>query len=82
MSNKTPYEIRLEVLQMAKSHFDQTYTAQLEFAKEAFSKLQLASHISAQQFKDMIEAKIPVPYSMEDLVKKANDMYSFITKKD
>ena len=82
MSNKTPYEIRLEILQMAKSHLDQTYTAQIEFAKEAFSKLQLASHLTAQQFKDVIEAKFPVTYSVEDLVKKANEMYSFITKKD
>ena len=78
MSNKSPFEIRLELLQMAKDYLDKVQEANVEFAREAFSKAVALGQESADQWKKFA----PAPYTIEELMKQATAMYSFINKKD
>ena len=80
--SKTPYEIRLELLQMAKDHMDKAQAAQIEFVKDAFYKSVELGQLTVSQANEQIKALIPAPYAMDEMVKKAGEMYAFIMKKD
>jgi hypothetical protein len=72
MSNKNPFEIRAEMLQMAKDYMDQTWTLNAEFARQAFEQ----NKLSAEEMQ-----KALVPYTLEDMMAKAKDLYAFVSTK-
>ena len=67
---KNPYEIRTDVLLAAKDYMDQ----QLKLNAEITLKMIEAGEKAV--------ADMPKMYSMEDLMQKAQEMYSFINNKD
>jgi hypothetical protein len=73
MTNKNPFELRTEVLAMAKDYMDQSYHMNADFARQMF-----------EQGKKTVEEMQAAftPYDIKDLVAKAQEMYGFITKKD
>lgn len=73
MSNKNPFEIRAEMLQLAKDYMDQQYHMNVNFAEKM-----------VEQHKKTIEEIQDVykMYSMEDLMAKAKEMYTFVSNKD
>jgi hypothetical protein len=73
MTNKNPFEIRAEMLQLAKDYMDQQYHMNVQFAE----KLMEQNKQTADEYKDMYKM-----YSMEDLMEKAKEMYNFVSKKD
>ena len=73
MANKNPFEIRAEMLQMAKDYMDQQWHMNLDFTRQLYEKNQ-------KTVKEMEEAL--KPYSVEEMMKKAQEMYSFVSKKD
>ena len=78
MSTKTPYEVRLELLQMAKDHLDKTFKAQCDFATQMMAHMVEANKASV----DELKALMPVPYTLDEVTKKATELYSFILKKE
>ena len=78
VQHKTPYEIRLEVLQMAKDHLDATIKMQTEFATRMFEVLKDANKMTIEEFSKYV----PQMYSVDDITKKAQELYSFIQKKE
>ena len=76
--HKSPYEIRLEVLQMAKDHLDATIKMQTEFAARMFEVLKEANKVTVEE----LSKYVPQMYSVDDITKKAQELYSFIQKKD
>ena len=73
MSNKNPFEIRAEMLAMAKDYMDQQWHMNLDFTRQLFE----------QNKKTVEEMQAALkPYSMDELMKKATEMYSFVSKKD
>lgn len=72
MSNKNPFEIRSDMLQLAKEYMDQQYHMNISFAEKMFD----AGKKSAEEMQ--AEYKM---YSMEDLMAKAKEMYSFVSDK-
>jgi len=82
MSNKTPFEIRLELLQIAKDHLDKAQAAQIEFLKDSFYKSVELGQMTVKQANEQIKALMPAPYSMDEMVKKAGELYAFISKRD
>ena len=73
MSNKNPFEIRAEMLQLAKDYMDQQYHMNVQFAE----------NMVQQGKQTMEEAKETYKmYSMDDLMEKAKERYSFVSKKD
>jgi hypothetical protein len=73
MSNKNPFEIRAEMLSMAKDYMDQQWHMNLNFTRELFDQ-------NKKTVEEMQEAL--KPYSIDELMKKAQEMYSFVSKKD
>lgn len=68
MSNKNPFEIRTEVLAMAKDYMDKQYALNLEMAQK------MNEAVGSYQ--------VPVMYTTEELMEKAKEFYSFVSKKD
>lgn len=73
MSNKNPFEIRAEMLQLAKDYMDQQWHINLDFTRQLFDE----GKKSADEMQQALQM-----YSMEDLMEKAKEMYSFVSKKD
>ena len=73
MANKNPFEIRAEILQLAKDYLDQSYQMNLAF-------MQKAAEQGKKTFEEYQEAT--KMYSMEELMNKAKEMYSFVSTKD
>jgi hypothetical protein len=73
MSSKNPFEIRSDVLALAKDYLDKQMQMNVEYTQ----KLYQTSHVSMEELK-----KAMTPYTMEELMEKAQEMYSFVTKKD
>jgi predicted translin family RNA/ssDNA-binding protein len=71
--NKNPFEIRAEILQLAKDYMDQSYKMNLAFMQKSMEE-------GRKTFEDYQEAV--KMYTTEDLMKKAQEMYSFVSKKD
>ncbi len=73
MTQKNPFEIRAEMLQMSKDYMDQQYKM----------NIQLATDMYDQGLKTMTELQDAYKmYSVEDMMEKAKEMYSFVSKKD
>ena len=84
-TSKNPFEIRLELLQMAKDYLERQQEIHVSFAQDAFHKMTDLKNPSSEDINSvMTEWKkyIPAPYSFDDLVKKATELYSFVNKKD
>jgi hypothetical protein len=74
MSNKNPFEIRAEMLQLAKDYMDQQQSLNMMFAEKAFEE-------GKKTFEEYQSAMTKM-YSMDELMEKAKEMYSFVSKKD
>ena len=88
MSNKNPYEIRLETLKMAKEMLDQ---ASLKMAKEmldqAYATQMDLTHQAMEQWKEagketkeFLAEYTPKMYQPDEVVNKAQEFYKFITE--
>jgi hypothetical protein len=73
MSNKNPFEIRAEMLQLAKDYMDQQYNMNIQFAEKMIDQ----NKKTAEELKEIYKM-----YTMEELMEKAKEMYSFVLKKD
>jgi len=71
--NKNPFEIRTDMLAMAKDYMDQQYHMNISFAEKALE----LNKKSIEEVQDMYKM-----YSIDELMEKAKEMYSFVSKKD
>ena len=78
MSNKNPFELRTEVLAMAKDYMDKQQELNIQLAQKAFDEALAAQKVSTDAWKSYV----PSMYSIEDLMKKAQELYGFVSKKD
>lgn len=70
---KNPFEIRAEMIQLAKDYMDKQQDMNVQFAKDMFEQ----GKMQMEQFQDACKM-----YSMDDMMNKAQEMYSFVSKKD
>lgn len=82
MTTKNGFEIRLEVLKMAKEMMDQQYN---DASNAYWSML----HNNAERYNKSIEELVkrtqemkPEMYSPQDIMEKAQELYGFVSKKD
>lgn len=73
MTTKNPFELRTEVLEMAKDYMDQQQKANTAFMEKALEE-------GKKSFEEY-QAAVTKMYSMEELMEKATEMYSFVSKK-
>ena len=75
---KNPYDLRYDVLSMAKDMLDRSYETNKEIAKHAM-------HVGGVEHKDILSAYykyIPKMYTPEEVKNQAQMLYEFIQKKD
>lgn len=77
MSNKNPFEIRAEMLNLAKEYMDQQYHMNIQFLENMIAEGKKAREEIEDQLKDAYKM-----YTMEELMDKAKEMYSFVSTKD
>lgn len=73
MANKNPFEIRADVLAMAKDYMDRQMDLNAEYAKKMYE----LGQIQLEEYKKAFE-----PYTLDELTSKAKEMYSFVSTKD
>lgn len=73
MANKNPFEIRADMLKLAKDYMDQQIEINQEFWKAQYE----ANKASVEQLQEACQM-----YTMEELMEKAKEMYSFVSKKE
>jgi len=75
--SKNPFEIRAEMLKLAKDYMDQQYHMNIQFYENLIAE--------GKKTREEIEANLKEVYkmySMEELMEKAKEMYSFVSTKD
>jgi hypothetical protein len=76
MTNKNGFEIRADVLEMAKSYMDK----QTELTVDYANRMQEMGRAQSSNFKEEFEKSFKL-YSVEDLLTKAQEFYDFVEKK-
>ena len=77
MTNKNPFEIRAEMLTLAKDYMDQQYKMNVQFTENLVKESGEARAVFQEQLEEAYKM-----YSTEQLMEKAKEMYSFVSKKD
>lgn len=72
MTNKNPFEIRADMLKLAKDYMDQQYSMNVQLMNDMYEQ-------GKKNYEEVQEAYRM--YSMDDLMKKAKEMYSFVSDK-
>jgi hypothetical protein len=73
-TGKSGFEIRLEVLQMARDFMESQTKLNAKFAGEAFDIAVRANKATVEQWKEYA----PTTYTVEDVMAKATELYKFI----
>lgn len=71
--SKNPFEIRTEMLTLAKDYMDKQHELQIQLMNDMYEQ-------GKKTYEEVQEAY--QMYSMEDLMNKAKAMYSFVSNKD
>ena len=82
MSNKNPFEIRLELLKMAQ---EMAYRAYSESVNSYWSIMNDSVEAANKSTKEMLEQYkeyLPDMYTPREVMEKAEELYKFVTKKD
>jgi hypothetical protein len=78
MSNKNPFEIRFDVLNMAKEMLDRQYVmAQTQFWQQLDQSKEASKDVT-----EVFEKYTPKMYQPSEIMEKAEELYKFIVKKD
>jgi hypothetical protein len=74
--NKNPFEIRTELLAMAKDFLDRKYDNELSYCLTVMNQ-----EVEKGNFVDW-QKNAPKGYTTEDIIREAQLLYSFVSKKD
>lgn len=78
MSNKNPFELRFDVLKMAKEMMDQQH----EIANNQFYQMVDQAREQNKNIQEVFEKYTPKMYQPREIMDKADELYKFITKRD
>jgi hypothetical protein len=73
--SKTPYEIRLDVLEMAQKLLQDQYYSQASVLADYSSRIPPSNK---KEYDTMVSNYAPKPITTEDIVTKANELYAFV----
>lgn len=77
MSNKSPFEIRLEILKMTADLMQAEYEANLEFCQDMQENLAA----KGMNTREMIEKFTPKAFDFGDMIEKSKRFYDFVNQK-
>lgn len=75
---KTPYEIRFDLLKMAKDLLDRQYEQSVAIAWQALEK---GMETNKTLYKD-VEKYVPKMFTPEEIIEQAERLQGFVNKKD
>jgi hypothetical protein len=78
MSTKNPFEIRFDVLAMAKELCDKAYEQQ----QSVFWEMVNDARAKQADTQEIVDKYIPKMYQPSEIFEKAEELYKFVTKKD
>ena len=78
MSQKNPFEIRFDVLSMAKDLCDRQY----DMAQQQFWTMIDNAKEQSQDLTQTMEKYTPKMYTPSEIMNQAEELYKFVTKKD
>ena len=78
MYNKNPFELRFDVLKMAKEMMDQQH----EIANNQFYQMVDQAREQNKNIQEVFEKYTPKMYQPKEIMDKADELYKFITKRD
>jgi hypothetical protein len=78
MSTKSPFELRFDVLKMAKELMDQQY----EIANQQYWTMVENAKEQSKDIQEVFEKYTPKMYQPSEIMSKAEELYTFVTKKD
>lgn len=78
MSQKNPFEIRFDVLAMAKELADRAYEQQ----QQVFFTMVDQAKEQSKDMTEIVEKYTPKMYQPQEIMEKAEELYKFVTKKD
>jgi len=77
MTNKTPYEIRLDVLKMAQEMLDTEMRLKEQSFLQAVETLRTTDIGGVNSY---VETNAPTMYSSEEVISKASSLYNFVSR--
>lgn len=80
MTNKSssPFEIRTRMLEIAQDYLKAQYETNLSLAQATFQELQAAGKTTQEEWTKYV----PQMYDFNDIIKKAQELYGFVSKRD
>ena len=76
MSNKNPYELRFDVLAMAKELVDRAYDQQ----QQVFWTMVNQAQENKSDLESVVEKYTPKMYQPKEIMEKAEELYNFVKK--
>lgn len=73
MTHKNPFEIRSDMIALAKDYLDKQYELNVQLANDMYEQ-GMKTYAEVQEAYNM--------YSIDDIIEKAQQMYSFVSTKD
>jgi hypothetical protein len=77
MTTKNPFEIRLDLLKMAKDMLQEQHDANIAFAKSAFDRADTFGSNLVKVWHDVV----PKMYTPDDIIKQAKELQKFVDGK-
>jgi hypothetical protein len=74
---KTPYELRMEMVQLANDYFNRIQEVNTSVAMRAFDQ---AIELGKASYQDW-EKFAPKQYTFDEVLKKAEELYKFVSTK-
>jgi hypothetical protein len=78
MTTKSPFEIRTRMLELATDYLQQQYASNLDFAKESFMEMVRTGDAVQKDW----QKYAPQMYDFTEVLKKAQELYGFVSKRD
>ena len=78
MSTKNPFEIRLEVMKMAKDMLETAYVESCKLSWDMVSRIAEYQNKHISELESYYDTIKPKMYSAQDIVAKATELYDFI----
>ena len=79
--NMNPFQVRLEVLKMAKEMMDRNYDEMSNAFNSTIFNLAQTWNKSAEEMIEQVEKMRPTMYDPADMIKKAQELYGFVSEK-
>jgi len=76
MPNKNPYELRTDLLAMAKDYLDAEYKRQCDLATIVYQETLKTNKASIEEIRKIV----PQMYNFNDIMSKAQELYGFVSK--